>query len=56
MSDKHGDTDDQVAVPVTEMRLRLREVVRVRHAETTEQAVIEGEVRREVMEIERTDE
>jgi uncharacterized protein (TIGR02271 family) len=43
-------------VPVTERRLVLREVIRVRREETTDQAVIEGEVRREVVEIERTDE
>jgi len=40
-------------IPVTEVRLVLREVIRVRRIVATEQAAIEGEVRREVAEIER---
>lgn len=39
-------------VPVTELRLVLREVVRVRVVESSETATVEGEIRREVAEVE----
>lgn len=43
-------------VPVTEIRLVLKEIVQIRQGETTEQVTVEGETRREVVDIERTDE
>jgi len=41
-------------VPVTTTQLVLREVVAVRHTIRTEDVTVEGETRREVIEIERT--
>jgi stress response protein YsnF len=43
-------------VPITEIRLVLKEIVQVRQGETIEQVRVEGETRREVIDIERTDE
>jgi stress response protein YsnF len=43
-------------VPVTEIRLVLKEIVQIRQGETTEQVTVEGETRREVVDIERTGE
>jgi stress response protein YsnF len=43
-------------VPVTEIRLVLKEIVQIRQGEATEQVTVEGETRREVVDIERTDE
>ncbi len=42
-------------VVVTEKQLRLREVIRVSRARQSEQVAVEGEVRREVVDVERTD-
>lgn len=50
--------DDMLVIPVyeevlvTERKLMLSKLVRVRHEERVEQAVVEGEVRREVVDVE----
>ncbi len=50
--------DDMLVIPVyeevlvTERKLRLTKLVRIRHEVRTEQAVVEGEIRREVLDVE----